>query len=61
MHMCRSNLSILKCLISPDPYALWVPEASHFSRFVESFLLELFILSNIATKNLPVIPLQGNK
>ena len=29
-------------LISPDPYALRIPKISHFSRFVEFFLLEYF-------------------
>ena len=48
--MRRSNLSIFKCLISLDPYALWIPDMTHFSRFVAFFLLELFILRNKATK-----------
>ena len=46
----RSNLSTFKCLVSLDPYALWILEIPHFSRFVEFFLFELLILRKRATK-----------
>ena len=54
-----SNFGNLLSCGTIDPYALWIPEISHFSRFVEFFSLELFILRNRAAKKL--IHLQESK